>query len=185
MRIFLVLALLLVCFVPTAKAIEYMTKEEALKLAFPDADTASPEKTEVSAAAAAKIETLWGKKQDSTTYKVYVGKKGNEVQGYAMFLTRGTKYQPITFLVKISPSGKVDLVTLVVYREPRGDEVKEPRFLKQFLGKTLKDKVELNRDIIAVAGATVSAEVVTTGVKEALIVVDDLYLSKLKTASTK
>jgi Na+-translocating ferredoxin:NAD+ oxidoreductase RnfG subunit len=163
-----------------ALAIEYMTKEEALKLAFPSADTAASEKKEVPTSVVSQIESLWGKKQDAN-YKIYIGKKGEEVQGYAMFLTRGTKYQPITFMVKISASGKVDLVSIIVYREPRGEEVKETRFLKQFFGKTSKDKVELNRDITAVAGATVSAEVVTAGVKEALYVIDALYLTKLAT----
>jgi Na+-translocating ferredoxin:NAD+ oxidoreductase RnfG subunit len=179
-RKFLVLLFGLALWFPLGvNAIEYMTKEEALKIAFPSSDTAAPEKKETSSEAATTIEALWGKKSDSTNYKIYIGKKGSDVQGYAMFLTRGTKYQPITFMVKVSPSGKVDLVVVVVYREPRGDEVKEPRFLKQFFGKTHKDKVELNRDITAVAGATVSAEVITAGVKEALFVVNDLYLSKL------
>ena len=179
-RRFLVLLLGLALWLPFgAGAIEYMTKEEALKMAFPTADSATPEKQDISSAAVTKIEALWGKKPESINYKVYVGKKGADIQGYAMFLTRGTKYQPITFMVKISAAGKVDLVAVVVYREPRGDEVKEPRFLKQFFGKTSKDKVELNRDITAVAGATVSAEVITAGVKEALLVVDELYLSKL------
>jgi Na+-translocating ferredoxin:NAD+ oxidoreductase RnfG subunit len=175
--LFLLLGLVLV-FPVSASAVAYMTKEEALKTAFPEADTATPEKKDVSSSTSTKIETIWGKKQD-ITYKVYTGKKGDDVQGYVVFLTRGTKYQPITFMVKISTSGKVDLVAVVEYREPRGDEVKEPRFLKQFFGKTSKDKVELGRDITAVAGATVSAEVITAGVKEALLVVDELYLSKL------
>lgn len=181
MRPFLLLAFLLTALVSSpARAVEYISKEEALKLAFPDAAEAKPEKGDVSAATLAKIESVWGKKPDDAKYKVYVGKKASgEVSGYAMFLTRGTKYQPITFMVKLSNTGKIDLVAIVVYREPRGDEVKEPRFLKQFLGKSKKDKVELNRDITAVAGATVSAEVITMGVKEALLVVDDLYLSKL------
>jgi Na+-translocating ferredoxin:NAD+ oxidoreductase RnfG subunit len=179
-RKFLVLLFGLTLWLPFGvSAIEYMTKEEALKTAFPTADSATSEKKDISNETATKIEALWGKKPDSTNYKIYTGKKGSDIQGYAMFLTRGTKYQPITFMVKISPAGKVEMVSVVVYREPRGDEVKEPRFLKQFFGKTSKDKVELNRDITAVAGATVSAEVITAGVKEALLVVDELYLSKL------
>lgn len=163
-----------------AAAVEYMTKEEALKLAFPSGAETKSEKNEVSAATLTKIEALWGKKPDDTKYKVYIGKSATgDVLGYALFLTRGTKYQPITFMVQINTSGEVGLVSIVVYREPRGEEVKDTRFLKQFFGKTKKDKLALNRDINSIAGATVSAEVVTAGVKEALLVVEDLYLSKL------
>lgn len=179
MRAFLLSLSLLFLFSAPASAVELLSKEEALKLAFPGADSATPEKNTISPATEAKISSIWGKAQDKT-YKVYVGRdKEGVVQGYALFLTRGTKYQPITFLVEVAPSGKVDLVAVVVYREPRGEEVKEPRFLKQFFGKTVRDRVELGRDITAVAGATVSAEVMAMGVKEALLVVEDLYLSKV------
>jgi electron transport complex protein RnfG len=37
-------------------------------------------------------------------------------------------HQPITFATRLSSHGKVERVEIVVYREPRGAEVRDARF---------------------------------------------------------
>ena len=65
----------------------------------------------------------------------------------------------------------------MVYREPRGDEVRDPRFLKQFLGRSARDEMRISRDIDAVSGATISSASLTVGVRRATILVDEVASS--------
>jgi hypothetical protein len=54
--------------------------------------------------------------------------------------------------------------------------VRDPRFRKQFQGKTAQDPLRLNRDIDAVSGATVSSASLATGARRAAILVEELAL---------
>ena len=63
----------------------------------------------------------------------------------------------------------------MVYREPVGAEVRRQRFSRQFRGKTAKDPLRINRDILNVTGATMSVQAMTAGVKKVLVILDELY----------
>jgi FMN-binding domain len=52
--------------------------------------------------------------------------------------------------------GHIDHVRVLVYRESRGQEVREPAFLKQFADARLAQGDRLDRDIDGIAGATLS-----------------------------
>lgn len=78
------------------------------------------------------------------------------------------KYAPFEFLVAMGPDLKVTDVIVLTYRESRGGEVRRSRFLRQYRGKSAKSPVRLNRDVIGIAGATLSAQAVNRGVKKAL-----------------
>ncbi|MBC8550728.1 MAG: FAD:protein FMN transferase, partial [Candidatus Brocadiales bacterium] len=54
------------------------------------------------------------------------------------------------------------------------------RFLYQFKGKSLKNKIRINRDIINISGATMSVVTMCKGVKKILAVIDEFYLSGKK-----
>ena len=65
------------------------------------------------------------------------------------------KEEPITagFVVV---DGRVDHVRVLVYRESRGGEVREPSFVRQFRGATLAKGERLDREIDGIVGATLS-----------------------------
>jgi hypothetical protein len=65
------------------------------------------------------------------------------------------KEEPITagFVVV---GGRIDHVRVLVYRESRGGEVREPAFMRQFQGATLAKAGRLDRDIDGIVGATLS-----------------------------
>jgi len=52
--------------------------------------------------------------------------------------------------------GRIDHVRVLVYRETRGQEVRNPSFLKQFRGAKLAPGDRLDREIDGIAGATLS-----------------------------
>lgn len=52
--------------------------------------------------------------------------------------------------------GRVEHVRVLVYRESRGQEVREPSFLKQFAGARLAPGDRLDRGVDGISGATLS-----------------------------
>jgi hypothetical protein len=121
-------------------------------------------------------------------YTIFVatsqGKQGEQIDGYAVIDDEKGLHQPITFATRLSPRGIVERVEIMVYREPRGDEVRDARFKKQFEGKSAQDPMRLNQDIDAVSGATVSSASLATGVRRATILVEELALGLSTVAST-
>ena len=65
------------------------------------------------------------------------------------------KEEPITagFVVV---DGLIDHVRVLIYRESRGQEIRQPAFLRQFKDARLARGARLDRDIDGIAGATLS-----------------------------
>ena len=82
-------------------------------------------------------------------YTVFVATTHGRIDGYAVVDDEKGLHQPITFATRLSPRGMVERVEIMVYREPRGDEVRDVHFRKQFQGKTSQDPLRLNQDIDA------------------------------------
>jgi electron transport complex protein RnfG len=116
-------------------------------------------------------------------YNVFVALTHGKVDGYAVVDDENGLHQPITFATRLSPRGVVERVEIMVYREPRGDEVRDPRFRRQFEGKTAESKLRINQDLDAVSGATISSVSLATGVRRAAILVDELAIRSPALAS--
>lgn len=65
------------------------------------------------------------------------------------------KERPITVGIVIFQD-RVEKVSVLIYRESRGWEVKSPAFTAQFTGARLDDGTNLDRDIDGISGATLS-----------------------------
>ena len=118
-------------------------------------------------------------------YTVFIATTHGHVDGYAVIDDEPGLHQPITFATRLSPRGAVERLEIMIYREPRGDEVRDARFRKQFEGKTAQDPLRLNRDIDAVSGATVSSASMASGVRRAAILVEELALGLTTLASER
>ena len=57
--------------------------------------------------------------------------------GYAVVVDEIGKVNPFTLIVSATPDFAVRDVALMVYREPRGGEITQKRFLAQYKGETL------------------------------------------------
>ncbi|HZP12323.1 MAG TPA: FMN-binding protein [Nevskiaceae bacterium] len=79
---------------------------------------------------------------------------------------------PITagFVVK---DGAIDAARLLIYRETRGDEIRNPGFLRQFSGERLKDG-ELSESVDGISGATLSVSAMKRMARAALVLTGDL-----------
>ena len=91
-----------------------------------------------------------------------------EVAGAYRVASEIGKYLPFEFVVALDGSGHVKDVVVLNYRESRGGEVRRERFIAQYRGKNVTSPVRLNRDILGIAGATLSAWAVNRGVKKTL-----------------
>ncbi len=154
----------------------YLDLEQALEKVFPGADKIWSEKWLPTPAEKQSLEFAlgWHLNQESFVFH-RASDKGKDL-GYAMVDHQRGRFKPITFMVQISPVGKVGRVEVMVYRESHGDGVKRQRFLKQFRGKTTNDPIRMNRDITVLSGATMSSRALTAGVKKALALVERRYL---------
>lgn len=77
---------------------------------------------------------------------------------------------PISMLVGVGSFGEVTGVKILSQRETPGlgANIIKVLFLRQFVGKTVKDPLEPKQDIDAITGATISTKAICKGVKDAL-----------------
>ena len=143
---------------------------------FRDSKNVGFRKLEPDAAERSRIEQRLGYRLARPSYTVYVATTGEHVDGYALIDEELGQHQPITFAVKLSATGAVLRQEVLVYREPHGDGVRDPRFRAQFVGKTSSDACRAGDDIAVISGATISSRAMSIGVKRALVLVDELVL---------
>lgn len=78
------------------------------------------------------------------------------------------KHSPIRYAVALDAHGGVRQIEILEYIESYGGEVRLPAWRKQFVGKQHADRVELERNIRNISGATLSCQHVTDGVRRLL-----------------
>jgi hypothetical protein len=167
---------------PRAEA-SYYTTRGVLAEFFPRSERVSYRSFTLDAPARARLAQRLGYGPARDRYTIFVATTQGKVDGYAIVDDEQGLHQPITFATRLSPRGTVERVEIMVYRESRGDEVRDPRFRKQFEGKTAQDSLRLGRDIDAVSGATVSSASLATGVRRAAVLVEELALGLSTVAS--
>ena len=74
------------------------------------------------------------------------------------------KHEMIDIAVALQADGSVKGVEILQYRETYGDQVRHPKWLAQFIGKTHAQHLTLDKDIKNISGATLSCRHVTDGV---------------------
>ena len=91
-----------------------------------------------------KLEDASGLRFPEPSFTFLIADNGKETTGYALVMNEIGKSEPITFMVGMSPEGKVSDVVLMTFRESRGAEVREPRFMRQFRGKSASSPLKVN-----------------------------------------
>lgn len=152
----------------------FLRAEDAPRALFPDADGVAERRVPATPELRRRIETLLGPSRTTLWEHEYltfsVSRSGAPV-GEVVIVEEIGKHRPITFAVAVTPDGHVRDIAVLVYREPYGGEVREPRFLRQYRGKALTDSMLPYRDIKNIAGATLSVEATGRAARKALAVV--------------
>lgn len=74
------------------------------------------------------------------------------------------KHEMIDIAVALTKDGKVSGIEILQYRETYGYEVKNKKWLKQFLGKGHQEHLKLDKQIKNISGATLSCRHITDGI---------------------
>jgi Na+-translocating ferredoxin:NAD+ oxidoreductase RnfG subunit len=152
-----------------AYAVQYMTAEQVLRIAYPDADAFAAAPVSLTAAqwqviereAPASVAAREPRRWVATSAGVAVGDLYvDEVLGKQLF---------ISYAVAIGPDGRVQRVEILEYRETHGFEIRNARWLAQFTGKD-EDSLQFGHDIKNISGATLSCRHVTEGIRRLLAI---------------
>ena len=155
----------------------YLTLDQASKTLFPGAQIerkdvpSTPEfQGQLKAALGRVTPTVW-----EPRYVTFIARQNEATVGYAVVVDEIGKVNPFTLMVTATPDFKVRDVAVMVYRETRGGEITQKRFLAQYKGKGSKDPLLLNRDIVGITGATLSVQGANRAVHKALAVLELVY----------
>ncbi len=155
----------------SARAEVFLSKQEALAQAFPQADRVESESFVLDDAQAQAIERLAGTPLDSRLATLYRGVRDGETQGYAFIEMHRVRTLPEALLVVLSPAGEVRSVRMLAFYEP-GEFLPPNRWLAQFDGRALTAELRLGGAIHGIAGSSLSSRAVTMGVRRTLALFD-------------
>ena len=150
-----------------AAAEVFLSQREALALAFPAADHIEKKSTLLDEAQARAVEQLSGAALESKLVTLHAGWRGDELLGYALIDVHTVRTLPEAFLVVLSPDGIIQSLRLLAFYEPSEYKPGE-RFLAQFGARNLGPELRLGGAIHGIAGSSLSARAVTTGVRRSL-----------------
>jgi Na+-translocating ferredoxin:NAD+ oxidoreductase RnfG subunit len=149
----------------------FLSEEEAPKAIFPEATQFDKKIIPSTETLREKMKALLGRTRPSIwedAYVTFLARRNNERLGFAVIAEEIGKHRPITFIVGIRPDGKVKDVALMAYREAYGAEVRDRRFMRQYHEKDLGAPLLPYRDIVNIAGATLSVQSIGRGVRKVL-----------------
>jgi Na+-translocating ferredoxin:NAD+ oxidoreductase RnfG subunit len=151
-------------------AAQYLTIEQAQKLAFPTATQFAWAPVVYRPDQVAAIEKLSGQKVQSRGEQVWKAQAGDQFLGFFLVDYVIGKHLVIDYAVALAPDGSVKHVEILEYRESYGGDVANPDWLAQFTGKTSRDPLDMDTNIRNISGATLSSHHVTEGIKRVLAI---------------
>ena len=154
----------------------YLQVDEALRLAYPDADEIRKERAILTKTDREQVADLIGGSFPVEAlpriFSFHVARRSGRPIGVAVVDDVPGKSQPITFMLaaRAAADGTLEIarIEILAYRESHGWEVRRPEWCGLFQGKRLVDQIRHDRDIRNIAGATISCRSVTVGVRRGL-----------------
>lgn len=153
-----------------AYATQYLSIEQAQRLAFPTASGFEWAPVVYTPAQITAIEKLSGQAVLARGEQVWKAKAGERFLGFFIVDYVIGKHLAIDYAVALSPDGHIERVEILQYRESYGYQVSSKDWLGQFVGKTTRDSLTVDQDIRNISGATLSSRHVTEGIKRVLAI---------------
>jgi hypothetical protein len=163
------LALLLSGLAAPIGAEVFHSRESALRLAFPAADSVSVRDLVLGAEQSAEIAARSGATLESRLVTVYCGWNGGEREGWAFLDTHTVRTLPETLLLVLDPEGRIRATHLLAFHEPP-EYRPGARWLGQFVGRGLDPELGIGRGIAGLGGSTLTARAVTASIRRLLAV---------------
>ena len=102
-------------------------------------------------------------------------KENNEIKGFAYIDKALSKTDEFDYVILLNKNLIIVKTKVLIYREDYGGEIGSNRWLKQFIGKNKEDKLIYNTNIMAISGATISAQSITKAINVFLQDLNILY----------
>lgn len=149
-----------------ARAVVFMTRDQALAQAFPGAriERRAFVLTEAQVAA---LETRARARAQTRLVTAYLAWRGDTLRGTAFFDSRTVRTMPGVFMIVIAPDSTLARIDVLAFHEP--PEYQPPARWLALLGRhRLDDRLWPERDIRTLSGATLSTRAVTEATRMAL-----------------
>ena len=146
-------------------ATEYLSVEGAQKALFPQADRFSQLVLSLNAAQRAQVATLAGPQPPHRSLRAWKAMRGGELVGYVFVDEVIGREDFITYAAGIDAAGHLSALEVLAYRESHGGEIRSDAWRRQFAGRQRLGELRVQTDIKNIAGATLSCEHVTEGVR--------------------
>lgn len=169
LKIFLIIALPLIILFPGDESFSkvLMSREEALKTVYPDADSVERNSVFLSASLKEKIAKRSKTEVDSNIYTFYVARHNGEVLGYSLIDTHIIRTKTETILITINPNGAVKRIDVLAFYEPK-DYYPSKKWMGLFPNHKLDKNLRIGRDIPNMSGASLTSNALVAAVRKAL-----------------
>jgi len=168
MRALLAIALILLSSAASAAGEVFLTKEEALELAFEDCEVTRSTVT-LTKAQRKRVEELCGKDPGKSLVYPYVARKNGKVVGTAWFDVHKVRTLRETLMIVVDGGGKISRVEVLAFGEPT-EYMPRSSWYAQFVGKGLDETLSLKKGIKKVTGATLTARATTDAARRTLAI---------------
>ena len=146
-------------------AADYLSVEQAQKSLFPQADQFSELVLGLSPAQRTEVAARAGPQPPHRSLHAFRALRGAELLGYVFIDEVIGREDFITYAVGIDAGGRLGAVEVLSYRESHGGEIRSEGWRRQFAGRASLAELRVRTDIKNIAGATLSSEHVTQGVR--------------------
>jgi hypothetical protein len=149
-------------------ASQFLSIEQAQHVAFPHADRFDQIKLALTAEQQRQIDLLAGPQPAHGTLRAWQAYMGEVFLGHFIVDEVIGRQELITYAVAIDAAGKLGVPEILEYRESHGVEIRNGAWRKQFSGHGDLAHLRFGVDIKNIAGATLSCEHVTQGMRRVL-----------------
>jgi Na+-translocating ferredoxin:NAD+ oxidoreductase RnfG subunit len=153
-----------------ASATTYLSIEAAQRDLFPQAQSFDEVPITFTDAQRAAIARAAGPQAPHGQLRAWAARADAKVIGHVFVDEVVGRQDFITYAVGIDDAGKLRPVDILEYRESHGGEIRNKRWLAQFGGRSAPGELRFGADIKNIAGATLSSEHVTAGVRRILAI---------------
>lgn len=151
--------------VHTVIAAEYLTLEAAQKSLYPQADNFTEIVLSLTPEQRTRVAALAGPQPPHRSLRAWKAVQGQTLLGYVFVDEVIGREQFITYAIAIDPAGRLGTLEVMDYRESHGMEIRGGAWRHQFDGRHGLDALRFGTDIKNIAGATLSCQHVTQGVR--------------------
>lgn len=146
-----------------------ITKDKALRMAFPDAESLEERIIILTDRDVESIKKKYRVNLFSRIVSLNIARRSGGIVGYSITDTHTLRTKSQTIMVYFNPDGSLKYVEILAFYEPPEYKV-SGRWLDLFRNKTINDDLRSGHDIPNITGATISSHGTSEAVRRALAI---------------